>query len=247
MRTSITALSASLMLAITAVVGATTASAAPPASTPTAEIASSHLPALVATGTYYAGSQMSSEIQSYRASGRYTGEQETVAKSARKFLDSYLTRACSTHSCKAAISFDFDDTLVSWYDVMNAGGFQSNPALTGPAMDNCTTPVIAPVLALLKHAQAKGVAVYVITGRPESSRAVTQACMDKVGIGKATLVLRQPHQAHLTAKAYKSSERAKIEKSGKRVVVSIGDQVSDVSGGHTLSTFVLPNPMYFIA
>jgi acid phosphatase len=46
--------------------------------------------------------------------------------------------------------------------------------------------------------------------------------------------------------SYKSGERAKIERSGVRIIANIGDQESDLEGGHADRGFKYPNPFYFI-
>ena len=45
---------------------------------------------------------------------------------------------------------------------------------------------------------------------------------------------------------YKSGERAKIEQRGYRIIANVGDQESDLQGGHADRAFKLPNPFYFI-
>ena len=49
----------------------------------------------------------------------------------------------------------------------------------------------------------------------------------------------------LTGAQYKSAQRAKWEGEGWRLGLTIGDQVSDLAGGHTAGGFLLPNPMYY--
>ena len=51
-----------------------------------------------------------------------------------------------------------------------------------------------------------------------------------------------------TAVVYKSAERAKLEKSGYRIIGNTGDQWSDILGNPTgRRTFKLPDPMYYIS
>ncbi|CCE07932.1 exported hypothetical protein [Bradyrhizobium sp. STM 3843] len=45
---------------------------------------------------------------------------------------------------------------------------------------------------------------------------------------------------------YKTSKRVDIESRGFTIIASIGDQKSDLAGGHAEMTFKLPNPFYFI-
>ena len=49
-----------------------------------------------------------------------------------------------------------------------------------------------------------------------------------------------------TVAIYKSHMREQIEKQGYDVVLNIGDQKSDLAGGHADKAFKLPNPYYFI-
>jgi acid phosphatase len=45
---------------------------------------------------------------------------------------------------------------------------------------------------------------------------------------------------------YKTSKRIDIENRGYTIIASIGDQKSDLAGGHAEMTFKIPNPFYFI-
>ncbi|MFX5743177.1 HAD family acid phosphatase, partial [Acinetobacter baumannii] len=45
---------------------------------------------------------------------------------------------------------------------------------------------------------------------------------------------------------YKTSKRIDIENRGFTIIASIGDQKSDLAGGHAEMTYKLPNPFYFI-
>ncbi len=205
----------------------------------------SHLPALSATVGYHAGAGLAEQIRLYRASGEYIRDRKRITESAKTFLDLWMKQICKPINCSPAIVFDFDDTLVSWYEILDKIDFTADSTITRPAMRNCTTPPIEETIALLKHAQKNDIQVYVISGRTESMRAETEACMAQIGIASADLILVQPDQEHLTAKAYKSQERAKLQKAGRTIGLSIGDQVSDVAGGFAAGSFVVPNPMYF--
>jgi HAD superfamily, subfamily IIIB (Acid phosphatase) len=45
---------------------------------------------------------------------------------------------------------------------------------------------------------------------------------------------------------YKTSKRIDIENRGYTIVASLGDQKSDLAGGHAEMTFKIPNPFHFI-
>lgn len=46
---------------------------------------------------------------------------------------------------------------------------------------------------------------------------------------------------------YKTSKRIDIENRGFTIIASVGDQKSDLAGGHAEMTFKIPDPFYFIA
>ncbi len=126
---------------------------------------------------------------------------------------------------------------------------------------------IGPVLDLYKAARAQGIDVFFVTGRaedPPDSRerpATAQNLRDAgyVGWHDDQLILKpasadapdgeclkHPDGHPPSAADYKSCERVRIEAKGYTILFSIGDQLSDLAGGHAERTFLLPNPFYFI-
>ena len=208
------------------------------------------LPALGAGSSYYAGSGPAAQITSYYNSGQYAADQSAVAAAAQSFFSSWMQSNCkSASNCsgkKAAVVFDIDDTLVSSYSTLLPGGFVKSSALD-TAVANCTTPAITPVVNFLNYVKSKGVAFFLITGRPIAAQSVTTACMNQIGVsGWNQLVMRTPAQENQTAQAYKSNARAQIQASGYAIIAALGDQVSDSAGGSTQRGFLLPNPMYYV-
>jgi len=45
---------------------------------------------------------------------------------------------------------------------------------------------------------------------------------------------------------FKAPERRKIAERGYTIVLSLGDQESDLKGGYAERTFKLPNPVYYL-
>jgi hypothetical protein len=207
-----------------------------------------NLPPLATSTEYFAGPGFASDIDAYQASGKYAADRAKVVAEASDFLRAWLREECANRaSCTPAIVFDIDDTLVSWYPVLETVDFVSNQQVSSAAIDGCLTPKIRSTAALFDQAKRLGVTVFLITGRPDTYRAPTAACLTKLGLtGYRQLTMRAADQMSLTAEAYKSAARKKIEDRGFRIALAIGDQVSDSSGGYTDGAFVLPNPMYFI-
>ena len=58
--------------------------------------------------------------------------------------------------------------------------------------------------------------------------------------------LRPDDQPASRRDGWKARTRRAIERRGYRIVVNVGDQRSDLDGGHALRRFKLPNPMYVI-
>lgn len=207
-----------------------------------------NLPPLVATTTYDAGPGFADDIRAYQSSGQFAKDRAKVVDQATGFLRTWLRDECRDRStCKPAVVFDIDDTLVSWYGALSSIDFGWNSQLDATVKEQCLTPKIKSTAALFNEAKRRDIDIFLITGRNEPDRAVTVSCLEQLGLtGYKELILRAPDQASLTAKAYKSGERKGIEQQGYRIALAIGDQVSDSSGGYTDGAFVLPNPMYFI-
>lgn len=211
------------------------------------------LPALTAApgSEYDAGSAFATQIEEYRDTGQYQRDQRLVARAAQRFTASWIRKHCdSVRNCdgrKAAIVFDIDDTLLDWYPTYLSTGFVYDQELNAQVGENCLTPAIAPTVAFLGWARERGIAVFLITGRPVAARPSTVACLRERGVTEwAGLTMRQPEQMTLTAAVYKARAREVIEASGYRIVTSTGDQLSDMMGGAAVMGFRLPNPMYYI-
>jgi acid phosphatase len=112
---------------------------------------------------------------------------------------------------------------------------------------------IVPTLKLFTAAKAKGVAVFFITGRCEigPARDATEANLRAAGFdGWMKLYMVQPVAnlcPHLDSAAdFKAPTRAMIEAQGYTIIANVGDQWSDLNGGHSRQNFKVPNPFYFI-
>ena len=147
-------------------------------------------------------------------------------------------------AAKPAIVLDIDETSLSNYSGLVASNFSSAgtaiPAAAG------TGTAIAPTLALYKDARARGVAVFFVTGRPSLIDAATQSNLKSAGYSNGWDGLQYKPTDQGT-EAFKSAARAAIEARGYEILLNMGDQESDLDGGHADRAFKLPNPYYFIA
>ena len=89
-------------------------------------------------------------------------------------------------------------------------------------------------------------AVFFVTGRPSAIQLITETNLRSAGYDKSwNGIFFKPGGDG--AEAFKSSTRAQLERKGYDIVVDLGDQESDLDGGHADRAFKLPNPFYFIA
>jgi len=83
------------------------------------------------------------------------------------------------------------------------------------------------------------------SARPEDQRAATERNLRQAGLGGYTRLFMVPNGAHFASAAdFKAPIRAEIERLGYTIIANIGDQPSDLIGGHAEKTFLLPNPFY---
>ena len=144
-----------------------------------------------------------------------------VTGPAQAYIDGRV--AANTSGAKLAIVLDIDNTsLESYY----------HPLLTTPA-----TP---PVLALAKLAKADGAAVFFVTDRTEFIRSLTQDNLSGVGFPVDGLSMR-PLFNFDPAQVNKTKARAAIEAQGYTIVANIGNNTTDLDGGHAERTFKLPD------
>src|SRR4051794_5094616 len=163
-----------------------------------------------------------------------------VVKKARANLDKDLASAKAPK--KPAIVLDIDETAL-----YNAPCFEPvDWALAGLA--TCVVQgrgVASPVLAFASYAHRKHVKVMFITGRPDATAAVTTQNLRAARYTTIDkLVLKPADYTEDSLVPYKSGARADIEKQGFTILANVGDQQSDLSGGHAKRRYKLPNPVY---
>ena len=213
------------------------------------------LPTTPPTLPYNAGAQFAPSIVGYYSGGSAAQDQADVAGSARTWTLRWLDRVCDgrkpkdVRECRAMAVFDIDETLLDNYGYYSAQtpAFTYAPATWAPFQASCQATAITATARLLRALRNTGMGIAVITGRSEADRAVTEACLRQNGIdGWTVLVMRDATTSGLTAAQYKAQARKELQRQGWRIGPSIGDQVSDMAGGHLRHGFLLPNPMYYI-
>ena len=178
------------------------------------------------------------EIVAYHDSGEWAADTSRVIRRARNHLAKHLSGP------RPAIVLDVDDTSLSSYRCLKKVDFKRGKA---DCSGNGTMPPIRQTRGLYRYARRHHVTVFFITGRRAVMRATTIANLHRAGYeGRIRIKLRPNQEAPGTHDGWKARTRARIEARGYRIIANVGDQRSDLDGGHALRAFKLPNPMYVI-
>ncbi|MFJ3881721.1 HAD family acid phosphatase [Streptomyces sp. NPDC090077] len=103
------------------------------------------------------------------------------------------------------------------------------------------TPAIDKVRALTRYADQRGVAIFFVTARPGIVYSMTERNLKQVGYPVSGLYVRDLPALFEQVSAYKTAKRAEIEARGYTIIANIGNNESDLVGGHAERTVKLPD------
>jgi predicted secreted acid phosphatase len=226
------------------------------------------LPEVGVHGTVGAG-DYADPLKEYHDSGQYEADLAAVGQRAQAYVTqrSRRLRAKARKRCRRAreqeldpevieqrcekprlaIVFDIDETSLSNYEELAAADFKEATLALLTSAAQADAPAIEPTKRVYETALQKGLAVFFITGRPESIPQARERTAQNLAAAGYTeyeqLILNDTGQETIP---YKSGKRAGIEAEGYDIVANLGDQESDLAGGHADRAFKLPHPFYFI-
>ncbi|WP_369251551.1 HAD family acid phosphatase [Streptomyces sp. R41] len=127
---------------------------------------------------------------------------------------------------KLALVFDIDNTTLEtdfhpWYEL--------------------PTPAVKASLELARYAHSRGVDIFFVTARPGIIASETKWNLKTVGYPVSGLYVRDLPDLFDEVSAYKTSKRAQIESLGYTIIANVGNNTSDLVGGHAERTFKLPD------
>jgi len=184
-------------------------------------------------------------LTDYHDSGEYAEGIEVTARQARNDLPELATQ--TRPGTNPAIVFDIDETTLSNWQFIRDNDYGLPSQGWRDFQERAINTRIEPTYLLYRDALANDIAVFLITGRRTPERPATIANLRKAGFTEyERLFLRPVSDDNPSVIPYKSGTREQIEASGYTIVLNIGDQWSDLEGGHALRTYKLPNPFYFI-
>src|ERR1700754_368396 len=189
----------------------------------------------------------------YYDSGAYLTNLQQAAAPAIAWINEQAPRVA-----RPAVVLDIDETSLSNWEAIKANDFgrviggPCNELPAGPCGwatwdQRGSSTVIPSTMDIYTAAKDRGAAVFFITGRPESQRAATERNLQAVGYTGYTQLIMEPVGAHYVSAAdFKAPQRGQIEQQGYTIIANIGDQQSDLDGGFSEQTYLVPNPFYRI-
>ncbi|MEW2549732.1 HAD family acid phosphatase [Streptomyces sp. NPDC047002] len=164
---------------------------------------------------------------------------------------------------RPAIVLDVDDTALLSFTYERDTHYVYSDATWNAFVSKADRPAVYGMPKLVSYAKKHGVTVFFLTGLAEELRDPAVKNLRAAGYDTA---LDKAHfftkdKAHppayladcATAAAwncstveFKAGTRAHIEAGGYDIVGNIGDQQSDLTGGHADHAYKLPNPTYFV-
>lgn len=183
-------------------------------------------------------------------------------------LAAKIQKRCETVSQwkrKPAIVLDVEDTLLWGYNLWDKEmKFHYDKAKDQAWVDGRKFPAVPEMAKIARKAKRSGCKLIAITDRTDDQRKKTKKNLNSLfdyrftdslfftrwtGVGTS----QKPSYvkcatATCTTAEYKSQTRAWIESNKKlRIIWNIGDQYSDLTGGHSENRFKVPNPVYDVS
>ncbi|QCE35596.1 acid phosphatase [Acetobacteraceae bacterium] len=194
-------------------------------------------------------SDLASSLVRYHENGQYLRDFDKVVHQATKYLEKNAKL-----SKKQAIVLDIDETTLSQWEVIKANQFAyfksggchlpSGPCSEKGWIKKERAVAFDSTRSLIEEAQKRHVAVFFITGRSEKYRSHVIKNLHKEHINNWTSLYMRGIGDVRSAIDYKTPLRKNIEAQGYQIILNMGDQPTDLVGGHGGKTFLLPNPFY---
>jgi len=178
----------------------------------------------------------------YYEDGQYASDTAAKMKEAAQ----YLPPQGAYNTVGMAVVFDLDDTCLSTYEYQKSMGFGATSKTWHEWIQLAHGTPIRPVLDFYNQVRGRGIQIFIISGRREKYRAVTEENLKKAGFsGWKTLYMKPDDFPKGKSVAQMKTEyRAQIQAHGYKIILNIGDQKEDLDGGFAEHTVLLPNLIY---
>jgi acid phosphatase len=191
------------------------------------------------------------KIDEYIASQKYEADCARIAEQARQYLAERIKKGG-----KLAIVLDIDETSLSNWPAYKVNGWarittgdcnlQTGPCNIRVWQAMGQSKAIPSTLALANFARENHVAIFFISGRAPELREATEKNLRQAGYQWDGLYLIPAGKKFASAIDFKAPARKEITQQGYTIVLTMGDQWSDLNGGYAERLFKLPNPVYYL-
>lgn len=186
------------------------------------------------------------QLIQYHDSGEYNNDIKLAIEGAINYLEQRVLKQ-DFQGKKPAIVLDIDETSLSNFSTLKLLNFGGLIDEFRQYEDKGADTVIEPTLKLYQFAIDHDIDVIFISGRLEFERAITIKNLKAAGFDNwKQLILRANNAKKTSASEYKSAIRKQLIDQGYDILLNVGDQQSDLTGGYADKTIKLPNPFYFI-
>jgi 5'-nucleotidase (lipoprotein e(P4) family) len=182
-------------------------------------------------------------VYRYVNSGEYAKDLGEVTLKATKYLAKRLNKPAKAGE-KRAIVLDIDETALTNLPHFIANDFGYVPAVWHRWVASGQAKAIVPVQVLYDMARRADVAIFFITGRTEKDRPGTEKNLREIGYASWNKIYYAPDENAPPMRRFKAGIRQQLVAEGYTIVLNVGDQESDLTGGYAEKTFKLPNPIY---
>jgi predicted secreted acid phosphatase len=191
------------------------------------------------------------DVEHYIDSGSYEADFTRVAHEAQTYLEEHAKLVT-----RPAIVLDIDETSLSNWPAYKANGWsrivngecdiERGPCGLRAWQESGRAMALKPTLDLDRRAKVLGVAVFFISARPPNLREATEKNLREQGFDWDEVILLPQDASFANGADFKAPERKRIAEHGYTILLTMGDQQSDLSGGYAERTYKLPNPVYLI-
>ncbi|MDH6134166.1 putative secreted acid phosphatase [Kitasatospora sp. MAA4] len=144
----------------------------------------------------------------------------TAIAPARAYVEQRTAEPTGRHD---AIVFDIDNTTLATH------------------FHPFTMPGIAPVVRLAQYAHSRGVAIIFVTARVDFIDPITRHSLSEAGYTVDELRGRDFSDLFEPVQQFKTNERIMVENEGYTIIANVGNNWTDLDGGHAEQTFKLPD------
>jgi acid phosphatase len=187
-------------------------------------------------------------IEHYVSSGQYNDDIAHQYTKAHAYLAKRIKEnKAHGNNKKLAVVFDVDETTLSNYPYMLKKHFCASAKQFDRVANEGHEKAIPAALKFYRYLQKNKITPFFITGRLKYMKSATAHNLNKVGYTHyRALSLRSKNDRRKSVTPFKVTQRKKIEAQGYDIVLTIGDQYSDLNGGYADKRIKLPDPFYYI-